>query len=89
MSQNFYSGAAGIFSHCLVQEEAERIDLDCPEDPVRKCGLCCKRALLGSLPMYVCTYVCIYIYIICIRFIVSVYNDLATEGYLARICLYT
>ena len=62
MSQNFYSGAAGIFSHCLVQEEAERIDLDCPEDPVRKCGLCCKRALLGSLPMYVCTYVCIYIY---------------------------
>ena len=89
MSQNFYSGAAGIFSHCLVQEEAERIDLDCPEDPVRKCGLCCKRALLGSLPMYVCTYVCTYIYIICIRFIVSVYNDLATEGYLARICLYT
>jgi hypothetical protein len=88
-----YSGASGIFSHCLVQDEAERIDLDCPEDPVRKCGLCCKRALLGSLPMYVCTYVCIYIhiyiYIICIRFIVSVYNDLATEGYLARICLYT
>ena len=39
--------------------------------------------------MYIRMYIYTYIYIICIRFIVSVYNDLATEGYLARICLYT